>query len=117
MFSFVDESIACTIGRVLRRRGRWKQFSLRINSVRSDEDLGFERTLEECQQAACEFRAELRKDAEEDGQENFQLRPMAIYQITLRNLTPEELIRVLNQEATLIDLAMVDKRIVAVVDD
>lgn len=83
----------------------------------SDEHLGFELTLEECQQAAREFRAELRRDAEEDSEEDFQLGPMAIYRVTLRDPTPEELIRVLNQEAMLIDLATVDKRLVAVVDD
>lgn len=83
----------------------------------SDEDFGFELTLEECRQAAREFRAELRRHAAEDGEEDFQLGPMAIYEVTLRNLTPEELIRVLNEEARLIDLAIVERRLVAVADD
>ncbi|MGK6313745.1 hypothetical protein [Neorhizobium sp. DT-125] len=79
--------------------------------------MGVERTLEDCQHAASEFRAALRRHAEEDGEKDFQLWPMAIYQVTLRNLTPEELIRVLTEEARLIDLAIVDRRLAAVVDD
>lgn len=76
----------------------------------NDDLLWFAANQEECQRAALEQRAEVKVDEEELG-------PMAIYRFVLRQLTPAEMIRVLNEEIRLIDSAAVDRRLVSVVTD
>lgn len=77
-----------------------------------DELLHFSETQEECQRAALEQRAEVRSH-----EDNEPLGAMAVYRVVLRSLSSAELITVLNEEATYLDMAVVDRQLVAVVAD
>lgn len=76
-----------------------------------DEMLRFAKTLEACQNDAIAQRDEIRRD--DPGLE--QLGAMAIYQMTFRNLDATAMIAVLNEELALLDAAVIDRRLVAVV--
>ena len=77
-----------------------------------DELLHFTETQEECQRAALEQRMQVKSHEDNDP-----LGAMAVYRMVLRPLSPAELIKVLNEETTYLNMAVVDRKLVAVVAD
>ncbi|WP_105405063.1 hypothetical protein [Neorhizobium sp. T7_12] len=78
-----------------------------------DEPLAFAASIEECQRNALSEREELRRnDPDIDP-----LGAMAIYRLTLRLPDIDGLIDVLNENVSLLDAIVVDRRLVAVVAD
>jgi hypothetical protein len=78
-----------------------------------ESSLAFAATLGECQREAKQkrdFTATSRLDSALPS-------AIAVYRFTLRCLSREELITVLNREMTLLDAAVVDRRLVAVLGD
>lgn len=79
----------------------------------SDESLGFEASLEDCQREAVAEREELRRhdpDLEPLG-------AMAIYRFTLAWPDTDGLLAVLNEKTSLLDAIVVDRKRVGVVAD
>ncbi|CDZ52333.1 hypothetical protein [Neorhizobium galegae] len=79
----------------------------------SDDSLGFEASLEDCQREAVAEREELRRhdpDLETLG-------AMAIYRFTLAWPDTEGLLAVLNEKTSLFDAIVVDRKRVGVVAD
>ena len=76
----------------------------------SDDLLWFAETAEECHLAAIAQRAEMLAD---NG--GTQLGAMAVYRFVFRDLKPIELVWVLNEERSIVDIAAVDRRLVAVI--
>lgn len=79
----------------------------------SDDSLGFEASLEDCQREAVAEREELRRhdpDLEPLG-------AMAIYRFTLAWPDTEGLLAVLNEKTSLLDTIVVDRKRVGVVGD
>jgi hypothetical protein len=79
----------------------------------SDESLGFEASLEDCQREAVAEREELRRtdpDLEPLG-------AMAIYRFTLAWPDTDGLLAVLNEKTSLLDAIVLDRKRVGIVAD
>jgi hypothetical protein len=76
-----------------------------------DHLLWFADTVEECERAAVEQRQEMRRELI-DGE---VIGAMAIYRFVFRDLKPSELVRVLNEEKSIVEIAAVDRKLIAVV--
>lgn len=80
----------------------------------SDRILHFASNLRECEAAALVQRKELRREQEYASEE---LPAMALYRCTLRPPDGNTLMTVLNDEAELFKACVVDRSLVAFVDD
>lgn len=78
----------------------------------SDEIISFAATQAECERAALELRAELRAN-DPDGTD--EMTGTAIYRYIIQSMTTVELVLVMNGEASVTDVASVDRRLVALV--
>lgn len=76
----------------------------------SDEIMSFAATQAECELNALEQRVEMQKNDPDD-----ELTAMAVYRYIIRSMTTVELVRVMNGEASITDIAVVDRRLVALV--
>jgi hypothetical protein len=79
----------------------------------SDDSLGFETSLEDCQREAVAEREELRRNDPDIE----PLGAMAIYRFTLAWPDTEGLLAVLNEKTSLLDAIVVDRKRVGIVAD
>jgi hypothetical protein len=80
----------------------------------SDEILSFSATQGECEAAALEQRRDIRAN---DPRGADDLTGMAVYRFIIRPMTAVELVRVMNGEASVHDIAAIDRRLVALIAD
>lgn len=79
----------------------------------NDDLLYFAETLEECQAAALEQR----RDFNENDPDEDELAGMAIYRCVIKMPDQQTLLRVLNDETSLIEACIVERKLVALVTD
>ena len=79
----------------------------------NDELLYFTETLEACQAAALEQR----QDFNENDPDEDELAAMAIYRCVIKMPDQQTLLRVLNDETSLLDACVVERKLVALVPD
>lgn len=79
----------------------------------NDDLLCFAETLEQCQAAALEQRRDFNDNDPDEG----ELDAMAIYRCVMRMPDQQTLLRVLNDETSLIEACVVERKLVAVVTD
>ncbi|RVJ16624.1 hypothetical protein CN184_28185 [Sinorhizobium medicae] len=78
----------------------------------NDHLLYFGETLEECQAAALEERREIKESEPDD-----ELQAMAIYRCSVRIPDQQTLLRILNEETSLIEACVVERKLVALVTE
>jgi hypothetical protein len=79
----------------------------------NDNLLFFTETLEQCQAAALEQRRDFSENDPDEG----ELAAMAIYRCEMKVPDQQTLLRVLNDETTLVEAFVVERKLVALVTD
>ncbi|WEX76646.1 hypothetical protein PYH37_004966 [Sinorhizobium numidicum] len=79
----------------------------------NDDLLYFTDALEQCQAAALEQRRDFNENDPDEG----ELGAMAIYRCVMRMPDQQTLLRVLNDETTLVEACVVERKLVALVTD
>ncbi|GCA50752.1 MULTISPECIES: hypothetical protein [unclassified Sinorhizobium] len=79
----------------------------------NDDLLYFTETLEQCQAAALEQRRDFIENDPDEG----ELAAMAVYRCEMKMPDQQTLLRVLNDETTLVEACVVERKLVALVTD